>query len=88
MGSFKENVDLFTAETIQESVRKLRNVDEEHDCMRKNRAEASKKYEKILDTLSDENRKFLEKFKDEIYKIEGKIEEWLYLQGYKDCIKL
>ena len=88
MGSFKENVDLFTTETIQESVRKLRNVDEEHDCMRKNRAEASKKYEKILDTLSDENRKFLEKFKDEIYKIEGKIEEWLYLQGYKDCIKL
>lgn len=88
MGSFKENVDLFTAETIQESVRKLRNVDEEHDCMRKNRAEASKKYEKILDTLSDKNRKFLEKFKDEIYKIEGKIEEWLYLQGYKDCIKL
>ena len=88
MGSFKENVDLFTTETIQDSVRKLRNVDEEHDCMRKNRAETSKKYEKILDTLSDENRKFLEKFKDEIYKIEGKIEEWLYLQGYKDCIKL
>ena len=88
MSNFKENIDLFLAEAIQDSIRKLRSIDEEHDCMRKNHAEASKKYEKILDTLSDEDREFLEKFKDEMYQIEGRIEEWLYLQGYKDCIKL
>ena len=43
MGDFKENIDLFLAEAIQDSIRKLRSVDEEHDCMRKNHAEASKK---------------------------------------------
>lgn len=88
MGDFKKNIDLFLAEAIQDSIRKLRNIDEEHDYIRKNHAEASKKYEKILETLSDEDREFLEKFKDEMYEIEGRIEEWLYLQGYKDCIKL
>lgn len=88
MGDFKENIDLFLAEAIQDSIRKLRSIDEEHDYIRKNHAEASKKYEKILETLSDDDREFLEKFKDEMYEIEGKIEEWLYLQGYKDCIKL
>lgn len=88
MGDFKENIDLFLAEAIQDSIRKLRSIDEEHGYIRKNHAEASKKYEKILETLSDDDREFLEKFKDEMYKIEGKIEEWLYLQGYKDCIKL
>lgn len=88
MGDFKENIDLFLAEAIQDSIRKLRSIDEEHGYIRKNHAEASKKYEKILETLSDDDREFLEKFKDEMYEIEGKIEEWLYLQGYKDCIKL
>ena len=88
MGDFKENINLFLTEAIQDSIRKLRSIVEEHDCMRQNHAEASKKYEKILDTLSNEVRDFLEKFKDEMYEIEGRIEEWLYLQGYKDCIKL
>lgn len=88
MGDFKENIDLFLAEAIQDSIRKLRSIDEEHDYMSKNHAEDSKRYEKILDALSNEDREFLEKFKDEMYRIEGRIEEWLYLQGYKDCIKL
>lgn len=88
MSNFKENIDLFTTEAIQDSIRKLRDVDEEHDCMRKNHAESSKKYEKILDTLSDKDRDFLEKFKDEMYEIESRMEEWIYWQGYKDCIKL
>lgn len=46
MSNFKENIDLFTTEAIQDSIRKLRDVDEEHDCMRKNHAEASKKYKR------------------------------------------
>ena len=43
MGDFKENINLFLTEAIQDSIRKLRSIDEEHDCMRKNHAEASKK---------------------------------------------
>ena len=88
MSDFKENIDLFLTEAIQDSIRKLRSIDEEHDCMRKNHAEESKRYEKILDTLSDKDRGFLEKFKDETYEIESRVEEWLYWQGHKDCIKL
>lgn len=88
MGNFKENIDLFLAETIQDSIRKLRSVDEEHDYMRKNHAEDSNRYEEILDTLSNEDREFLEKFKDDMYEIENRIEEWICWQGYKDCIKL
>lgn len=41
-----------------------------------------------MNTLSDKDRDFLEKFKDETYEIDSRVEEWLYLQGYKDCIKL
>ena len=88
MGNFKENIDLFFNLKSTNWSKKERSIDEEHDYIRKNHAEASKKYEKILETLSDDDREFLEKFKDEMYEIEGKIEEWLYLQGYKDCIKL
>ena len=88
MGDFKENIDFFTTEAIQDSIRELRNVDEEHDYMRKNHAKDSERYEKILNTLNYENKEFLEKFKDDTDEIECRIEEWLYLQGYKDCIKL
>ena len=44
MSNLKENIDLFLAEAIQDSIRRLRSIDEEHDCMRKNHAEASKKH--------------------------------------------
>ena len=88
MSDFKENIDLFLAEAIQDSIRKLRSIDEEHDCMRKNHAEASKKYEKILNTLSDKDREFLESYKDECNLADSIETEWIYLQGYKDCIKL
>ncbi len=79
MGSFKEKVDLFTTETIQDGVRKLRNVDEEHDCMCKNHAEASRKYKNIINNLSVSNKEFIENFKNEMYTIESKVQDWLYL---------
>ena len=69
---------------IQEFERK--NTNERKIC--KNHAEASSKYEDIINNLSASNKEFIENFKNEMYIIEAKAQDWLYLQGYKDCIKL
>lgn len=88
MGNFRENMDLFITEQIEDSIRDLRKYDKGYDSICKNHAEASRKYEDIINNLNVSNKEFIEEFKNEMYTIEAKVQDWLYLQGYKDCIKL
>ncbi len=88
MGDFKENIDLFLAESMNNCFIKLKEIDENYREINNARIEASKKFEGFLDTLSSKDRQFLESYKSESYLADGIEREWLYLQGYKDCIKL
>lgn len=88
MRSFRESLDLFIDKEIEDSLRDFRKFDKDYDNICKNHAEASSKYEDIINNLSASNKEFIENFKNAMYIIEAKAQDWLYLQGYKDCIKL
>lgn len=88
MGDFKENIDLFLAESMNNCFIKLKEIDENYRGINDARIEASKKFEDFLDTLNSKDRQFLESYKSEGHLVDSIEREWLYLQGYKDCIKL
>lgn len=88
MANFKENISLFISEAMNSCLRQLKEVDDNYRDINSARVKASGKFENLLKTLNSKDREFLESYKDEWY-LAGSIEsEWLYLQGYKDCIKL
>ena len=78
MGNFKENINLFLTESMNNCFIKLKQIDKNYQDINAARIKASQKFEDFLDTLNSKDRQFLENYK----------REWLYLQGYKDCIKL
>jgi hypothetical protein len=86
-GYFTEQVDAFFNELQDESLRNLRKIDAEYNDWRAAHAEASQEYAAILNDLPHRDMKLAEKFKDDIYRINGRERDWIYLQGYKDCIK-
>lgn len=87
MNNFRENIDLFFTESMQDCFKKLREMDENYKSTYLSHVEASKKYQEIINSLSEKDKIFMECYKDDSYLIQGVEQDWLYLQGYKDCIK-
>jgi hypothetical protein len=88
MGNFKENINLFLTESMNNCFIKLKQIDKNYQDINAARIKASQKFEDFLDTLNSKDRQFLENYKSEGYLADSIEREWLYLQGYKDCIKL
>lgn len=88
MSNFKENINLFLSERMNNGLQKLKEIDDNYRDINSARIKASEKFEDLLKNLSSKDREFLESYRDECnlaYSIEM---EWLYLQGYKDCMRL
>ena len=88
MGNFKENANLFFTESMNDCYIKLKEVDENYRNIKSARVNASKRYEDFLENLNTKDKEFLENYESEGYLADSIEREWLYLQGYKDCIKL
>ena len=88
MSNFKENINLFFSETINNCLQKLKEADDNYRDINSARVKGSEKFENLLKTLSSKDREFLESYKDECNLADSIETEWIYLQGYKDCIKL
>ena len=85
---FKYNLNFFFTEQQIESLRELRKSNSEYNNLRASHAKNSQKMDFILNNLPAQEKQFAEKYQDEFYKINSIEFNWLYLQGYKDCIKL
>ena len=82
--------ELMTAsfsELQQDSIRNLRRVDPEYNNLRLTHAGTSKEYEKMIGDLPQENKALAEKFNGDVCRIHDRERDFVYLQGYKDCIK-
>jgi mRNA-degrading endonuclease YafQ of YafQ-DinJ toxin-antitoxin module len=77
---------LFT-ELQQESLRTLRKENDYYNDLRAAHAEASNEIEGIINTLPHKDMKLAEKFRDYALQLDGIEQDYLYLQGYRDCVK-
>ena len=84
---FTEQVNALFDELQQESLLDLKKADPEYNDLRAAHAEASKEYEAILGDLPRKDMKFMEKYVNDIYELIDREQTWVYLQGYKDCVK-
>jgi len=85
---FAEQVEAFFIELQHESLRNLRKVDAEYNDWKKAQIELGEKYEAMLGELPHGDRELIENYIDNTTRITGREREWVYLQGFKDCIKL
>ena len=73
---------------MNDSYIKLKESDENYRNIKSARIKASKRYEDFLENLNAKDKEFLESYDSEGCLVDSIEREWLYLQGYKDCVKL
>ncbi len=88
MNNFKENVQLFFTQLMQDSIKNLKECDENYKYMCSNNANVSNRFYDLFQNFSEKDKKFAESFLEEKLLLDSIEQDWIYLQGYKDCIKL
>ncbi|SKC76697.1 hypothetical protein [Maledivibacter halophilus] len=83
-----ESLKVLFCDIHEDVIKNLRSTNKEYSELVRNKIEESTKIQEILKSLNDEDRSFILKNKDCIGRIEWIERETLYLQGYRDCIKL
>ncbi len=84
---YTETITDFFMELQEESLQQLRQVDMEYNDWRTAHIEASQEYEAVLKNLPQKDMKIVEEFTSDMFRIIGREQDWIYLQGYKDCVK-
>ena len=88
MGRFKENVEMFFTELMQDSIKNLKECDKNYKDIRSTHANVSQRFYDLFQNFGVKDKEFAESFLEEKCLLDSIEQDWLYLQGYKDCIKL
>ena len=72
---------------IEESIENLREANPKYAKCYKEQRESGKRFDELKSKLSEADRKFIEKCENNNFIIRALEQSWLYLQGYRDCIK-
>ncbi len=72
---------------IEESIENLTEANPEYNKSYKEQRELEKKLSELKSRLSETDKNFIEKYENNIFIIRAAEQSWLYLQGYRDCVK-
>lgn len=72
---------------IEESIEKLREINSEYNNNYKQQRELENQLSELKARLSERDKNFIEKYENNIFVIRAIEQSWLYLQGYRDCVK-
>ena len=72
---------------IEESIKKLREINPEYNNNYKQQRELENQLSELKARLSETDKNFIEKYENNIFVIRAIEQSWLYLQGYRDCVK-
>lgn len=73
---------------IEESIENLRETNQEYGKSYKEQKGLENQLSELKSRLSETDQKFIEKYENNIFIIRAIEQGWLYLQGYRDCMKL
>ena len=88
MSNFKDHVEMFLTELMQDSYKDLKEKDENFRDTKASHVKASDKFYKAIESLITSDKQFVEDYLEEKAMLDSIETDWFYLQGYKDCIKL
>ena len=72
---------------IEESIENLREVNQGYNKSYKEQRESGKRFDELKSKLSEADREFIEKCENNNFIIRALEQNWLYLQGYRDCVR-
>lgn len=72
---------------IEESIENLRETNPKYEKCYKEQRESGKLFAELKSKLSETDREFIEKCENNNFIIRALEHSWLYLQGYRDCVK-
>lgn len=67
MGSFKENVEMFFTELMQDSIKDLKECDENYKDIRSTHVNVSKRFYDLFQNFSTKDKEFAKSFLEEKY---------------------
>lgn len=85
---FAEQVKIFYEEMREVSIHNLRKEDNEYNELRKTHITISDKKDIVLEEMTQKDKETIKQYIDEIFKINSIEQQHIYLQGYRDCMKL
>lgn len=72
---------------IEESIENLKEANPEYNKSYKEQKESGKRFDELKSRLSEADREFIEKCENNNFIIRALEQNWLYLQGYRDCVR-
>lgn len=72
---------------IDDSIEELKNTNDEYRKNCKKQQEIENQLAELKSRLSDEDKKIIKKYEDNIFYLRAIEQGWLYLQGYRYCVK-
>ena len=72
---------------IEESIENLKEANPKYEKCSKEQRECVKQFNELKSKLSEADRNFIEKCENNNFIIRALEQSWLYLQGYRDCVK-
>lgn len=88
MNSFNESIRTLFTDLMQDSFKNLEECDENYKDIRTTHANVSQRFYDLFQNFSTKDKEFAENFLEDKSLLDSIEQEWLYLQGYKDCVKL
>lgn len=72
---------------IEESIENLREVNQGYNKSYKEQRELENQLSKLKSRLSETDKNIIERYENSVFIIRDAEQSWLYLQGYRDCVK-
>lgn len=72
---------------IDDSIEELKNTNDEYRNKHKKQREIENQLTKLKSRLSESDKKIIEKYENNIFYLRAIEQGWLYLQGYRYCVK-
>lgn len=86
--TYEELISQFFSDRMQDEINEYRKESQAYNDLRVSNAQKSQCVEDILDTLPEASKAFIYAYVDDVQNAQSMEENVLYLQGYRDCIKL
>lgn len=72
---------------IEESIENLREVNQGYNKSYKEQRELENQLSKLKSRLSETDKNIIERYENGVFIIRALEQSWLYLQGYRDCVR-
>ncbi len=87
MESLKNEFENFLQEMVENNLNMLKKQNAEYASCKDNEKNSAKTMDKLIDKLSDEDKKLLSRHEINMFTIAAAEQSFLYKRGWHDCIK-